>query len=111
MNLRILSSKTEVWIRLKDTDTGRKLFYKNGFDSHDDIEELSSSNRVTLSHNFSETSFQGFDIRYSCKPNITEEETIQYGKGHRTKVVDANQITTYNLESVENHLNADINLE
>ena len=55
---------------LKDTETDRKLFYKNGFDSNDDIEELSSSNRVTLIHNFTENSFEGFDIRYSCKPNM-----------------------------------------
>merc|ERR550532_505050 len=103
--------ETDAWILLKDTETDRKLFYKNGFDSNDDIEELSSSNRVTLSHNFNANNFQGFDIRYSCKPNITQEETIQYGEGHRTIGVDANQIITYNLESVENHLNVDLKLE
>ena len=55
---------------LTDTETGRKLFYKKGFKSNDDIEELSSSNRLTLSHDFNESNLQGFDIRYSCKPNM-----------------------------------------
>lgn len=52
---------------LVDTETDRKLFYKKGFDSNDDIEELSSSNKVTLIHDFNENNFEGFDIRYSCK--------------------------------------------
>ena len=41
----------------------------------------------------------------------SQNETIQYGKGHRTKGVDANQITTYNLESTNNLLSVDLNLE
>ena len=57
-------------ILLTDTETGRKLFYKKGFDSNDDIEKLSSSNNMTLIHDFSESNFEGFDIRYSCKPNM-----------------------------------------
>ena len=47
---------------LVDTETDRKLFYKKGFDSNDDIEELSSSNKVTLIHDFNENNFEGFSL-------------------------------------------------
>merc|ERR1739845_152064 len=62
--------KTNGWILMKDTDTDRKLFYKNGFDSSEDIVVLSSSNNVTLSHNFDENNSSNLDIRYSCQPYV-----------------------------------------
>jgi len=53
-----------------------------------------------------------FDIRYSCQPNVKyPEEAIRYGTGNRSKLVDANQVVTYNLLSNNDILHVDIGLE
>ena len=66
----ISTFQTESWVRLRDNATGRKLFYKEGFESSDDIEVLSSGNYLTLEHNLLLGDSLNFDIRYSCQPNV-----------------------------------------
>jgi len=101
-------TKTEGWIRL--SEAGRKLFYKAGFESSDDIELLSSANNLTLEHGLKD--FLNFDIRYSCQPSVKyPEETIHYGKGNKSQLVDANQVVTYDLRSNDEILHLDIGLE
>jgi len=103
--------KTDGWIILLDTETDRKLFYKKGFESSDDDQVISSTNKVTLAHSLSDDEFSSFDIRYSCQPKETFSETVHYGAGNRTILVDANQVITYNLTSNDDNLLVDVGLD